>query len=182
MAPDLGGKRVEVLKEILPALSSASVLWNAANPYSALVFKETEQAAQTLKIQLRSLAVQDPSDFDGAFEAAARTNALITVEDPLTVNHRNRIAEFAARNQLPAIYGLREFVDAGGLIAYGAHIADLLRRSAGYVDKIFKGAKPADLPVQQPTKFELIINLKTAKVLGIEVPPTLLARADEVIE
>jgi putative ABC transport system substrate-binding protein len=182
MAPDLGGKRLELLKEILPALSRVAVLWNAANPYSALVFKETGQAAQALKIQVHSLEVRNPSDLDGTLEAATRTSALIAVEDPLTVNNRQRIAEFAAKNQLPTIYGLREFVEVGGLIAYGTHIADLLRRSAGYVDKIFKGAKPADLPVQQPTKFELIINLKTARALGLEIPPTVLARADEVIE
>ena len=108
--------------------------------------------------------------------------ALITVEDPLSVGHRKRIADFAAINRLPAIYGLWVFVDAGGLMAYGAHLADLQRRAAGYVDKIIKGAKPADLPVEQPTKFELVINLKTAKALGLEIPPTLLARANEVIE
>jgi putative tryptophan/tyrosine transport system substrate-binding protein len=184
MAPDLGGKRLELLKEILPGLSRVAVVWNAANPYSALVFKETEHAAQALRIQVQSLEVRSPGDLDGALEAATRqqASALITVEDPLTLDHRQRIADFAAKNRLPAIYGLREFVDAGGFIAYGAHIADLMRRSAGYVDKILKGAKPADLPVEQPTKFELIINLKTAKALGLTVPPTLLTRADEVIE
>jgi ABC-type uncharacterized transport system substrate-binding protein len=184
MAPDLGGKRLELLKEILPGLSRVAVVWNAANPYSALVFKETEHAAQALRIQVQSLEVRSPGDLDGALQAATRqhASALITVEDPLTLNHRQRIADFAAKNRLPAIYGLREFVDAGGFMAYGAHIADLMRRSAGYVDKILKGAKPADLPVEQPTKFELIINLKTAKALGLTVPPTLLTRADEVIE
>ena len=128
--------------------------------------------------------MRSPGDLDGAFEAATRqhASALITVEDPLTVNHRRQIADFAAKNRLPAIYGLKEFVDAGGLISYGAHLADLQRRAAGYVDKIFKGAKPSDLPVEQPTKFEFVINLATAKALGLDVPPTLLARADEVIE
>ena len=125
-----------------------------------------------------------PDDINGALEAAVRknANALITVEDPLTVNHRKQIAGFAAQNRLPAIYGLREFVDAGGFVSYGAHIADLYRRAAMYVDRIFKGAKPSDLPVEQPTKFELMINLNAAKALGITVPPSLLARADEVIE
>jgi putative ABC transport system substrate-binding protein len=109
-------------------------------------------------------------------------SALITVEDPLTVGQRKRIADFAASNRLPATYGLKEFVNAGGLMAYGANLAEMYRRAAGYVDKILKGAKPADLPIEQPTKFELVINLKAANALGLEVPPTLLARADEVIE
>jgi putative ABC transport system substrate-binding protein len=184
MAPDLGGKRLELLKEVLPQVSRVGILWNAANPYSALVFNETESAAQMLGIQLQSIEVRSPDDFDSALAAATqqRAGALIAVEDPLTVGHRKRIADFAASNRLPAIYGLREFADAGGLMAYGANLADLQRRAAGYVDKILKGAKPADLPVQQPTKFELVVNLKTAKALGLQIPPTLLARADEVIE
>jgi putative tryptophan/tyrosine transport system substrate-binding protein len=184
MAPDLGGKRLELLKEVLPQASRVGILWNAANPYSALVFKETEQAAQTTGIEVQSLEVRSPDDFDDALAATIqrRVDALITVEDPLTFGHRKRIAEFAATNQLVAIYGLREFVDAGGLMAYGAHIADLQRRSAGYVDKILKGAKPGDLPVEQPTKFEFVINLKAAKALGLTVPDRLLALADEVIE
>jgi putative tryptophan/tyrosine transport system substrate-binding protein len=184
MAPDLAGKRLELLKEVLPGLSSVAILWNAANPYPALVFKETEHAAQTLRIKVQSLEVRSPDDFDSAFEAVMRQNAsaLITVEDPLTVGQRQLIVEFAAKNSLPAIYGLREFVASGGLISYGANIADLYRRAAGYVDKILKGAKPSDLPVEQPSKFELVINLKTAKALGITVPQTLLVAADEVIE
>jgi ABC-type uncharacterized transport system substrate-binding protein len=184
MAPDLGGKRLELLKELLSRLARVAVLWNAANPYPALVFKETQDAGQTLGIEVQSLEVRGPDDFDGAFEAARRQrpDALITVEDPLTVTYRKLIADFAAKHQLPSLHGLKEFVTAGGLMSYGANLADLRRRAAGYVDKILKGAKPADLPIQQPTKFELVINLKTAKALGIEVPPTLLARADEVIE
>jgi putative ABC transport system substrate-binding protein len=130
------------------------------------------------------LEVRHPDDFDNAFEAARRQHpdALITIEDPLTITHRKRIAEFAAEQQLPSLHGVREFVVAGGLISYGASLPDLFRRAAGYVDKILKGATPADLPVQQPTKFDLVINLITAKALGLELPPTLLARADEVIE
>jgi putative ABC transport system substrate-binding protein len=184
MAPDLGGKRLELLKEVLPQVSRVGILWNAANPYSALVFNETESAAQMLGIQLQSIEVRSSDDFDSALTAATqhRAGALITVEDPLTVGHRKRIVDFAASNRLPAIYGLKEFVDAGGLISYGANLADLQRRAAGYVDKILKGAKPADLPVEQPTKFELVINLKTAEALGLTVPPSLLAIADEVIE
>jgi len=134
--------------------------------------------------QLRMCDASRPDDFDGTFEAARRQrpDALITVEDPLTFNYRKLIADFTAGHQLPALHGIREFVTAGGLMSYGANLADLFRRAAGYVDKIFKGAKPADLPVQQPTKFELVINLNAAKALGLTVPPTLLARADEVIE
>ena len=184
MAPDLGGKRLELLQEALPQVSRVAILWNAANPYSALVFKETQQAAQTLRIEVQSLEVRSPGDFDSALAAVTqrRAGALIVVDDPLIMGHRKRIAEFAASNRLFAIYGLREFVDAGGLMSYGTHLADLQRRSAGYVDKILKGAKPSDLPVEQPTKFELVISLKTARALGLEIPPTLLARADEVIE
>jgi putative ABC transport system substrate-binding protein len=184
MAPDLGGKRLGLLKEVLPRLARVAVLWNAANPYPALVFKETRAAGQTLAIEVQSLEVRGPDDFDGAFEAARRQrpDALITVEDPLTFAYRKLIADFAAAHQLPAVHGLREFVTAGGLMSYGANLVDLFRRAAGYVDKIFKGAKPADLPVQQPTKFELTINLKTAKTLGLTFPPGLLAIADEVIE
>jgi putative tryptophan/tyrosine transport system substrate-binding protein len=184
MAPDLGGKRLELLKEVLPRLARVAVLWNAANPYSALVFKETQAAGRTLGIEVQSLEVRAPDDFDGAFEAARqqRPDALITVEDPLTVNHRQRVADFTAGQQLPSLHGVREFAAAGGLMSYGASLADLIRRAAGYVDKILRGAKPADLPVQQPSKFELVINLKTAKTLGLTVPLTLQASADEVIE
>jgi len=184
MVPDIGGKRLELLKDVLPRMSSVAVLWNVANPYPALVFRETESAARTFGIEVQSLEVRGPGDFDGVFENARlqHPEALITVEDPLTVNYRKQIVDFAATNRLPAIHGVREFVEAGGLMAYGASLSDLLRRAAGYVDKIFKGAKPADLPVQQPTKFEFVINLKAAKALGLTIPPSLLARADEVIE
>ena len=156
MTADLGGKRLELLKEVLPRLVRVAVLWNGDTPPSqpgAILFKETH-----------------------------RSDALITVEDPFTFSHREPIADLAARQQLPTLHGLREFVTAGGLMSYGASFADLFGRAAGYVDKILRGTKPADLPVQQPTKFELVINLKTAKALGVEVPTTVLARADEVIE
>jgi len=184
MSPDLGGKRLELLKELLPQISRVAVLWNSANPYPAHVFKETESAAQTLGMEVQSLEVRDPDDFNNVFEAVRQNHpdALIAVEDPLTNSYLSRIANFAAANKLPAIFGFREFVDAGGLMAYGANLPDLFRRAAVYVDKILRGAKPAELPIQQPTKFELVINLKTAKALGLIVPPTLLARADEVIE
>jgi putative ABC transport system substrate-binding protein len=184
MVPDLGGKRLELLKEALPRLSRVAVLWNAANPYSANVFKETQVASRTLGIEVQSLETRDPDGFDGAFKAVRRQHpdALVTVEDPLTSDHRKLIADFAAGQRLPSLHGQKEFAAAGGLISYGTSLADVVRRAAGYVDKILKGAKPADLPVQQPTTFELVINLKTARALGLEIPATLLARGDEVIE
>jgi putative ABC transport system substrate-binding protein len=184
MAPDLGGKRLELLKELLPGLSRVAILWNAANPYAADVFRETARAAQTLRIALQSLEVRRPDDFDIVFEAAKvqHPEGLITVEDPLTGTYRKQIVDFAVRNRLPSIHGVREFVDAGGLIAYGASLSDLSRRAATYVDKILRGAKPADLPVQQPTKFEFVVNLSAARALNLTIPPTLIARADEVIE
>ena len=184
MVPELGGKRLELLKELLPRLARVAVLWNAANPYSPLVFKQVQAAGSILGIEVQSLEVRDPGDFDGAFETVRRQHpdALMTVDDTLTINHRKRIADFAVGQLLPTLQGFREFVTAGALMSYGANVIDLARRAAGYVDKILKGAKPADLPVQQPTKFELVINLKTAKALGITIPPSLLARADEVIE
>jgi putative ABC transport system substrate-binding protein len=184
MAPDLAGKRLELLKEFVPELSRVAVLWNAPNPYPALVFKETQHAARTLKIEVQSLEVRSPNDLETALDAAIRqhANALITVDDPLTVSLRQQIADFAIKNRLPTIFGLREFVDAGGLLSYGANLADLFRRAAGYVDKIIRGAKPSEIPVEQPIKFELVINLKTVKALDIGIPPSLLARADEIIE
>jgi putative ABC transport system substrate-binding protein len=183
MIPELGGKRLQLLKEILPGLSRVAVLWNAANPYASLVVREMEATATTLGVQLQSLVVRGPDDFEGALAAATtgRAGALTAVEDPLTITKRRQIVDFAAKRRLPAIYGVKEFVDAGGLMSYGANFADLWRRSATYVDKILKGAKPADLPVQQPTKFEFVINLKTAKALGLTIPPSVLLRADEVI-
>jgi putative ABC transport system substrate-binding protein len=184
MVRDIAGKRLELLKEILPPLVRVAVFWNAANPYPAIVFKETQTAAERFGIEVQSLEVRSPDDINDAFEKARRhrPDALIEVEDPLMNFLYKRIVEFAATEQLPSLHGIGEEVKAGGLISYGASIPDLYRRAAGYVDKILKGAKPADLPVQQPTKFELVINLKTAKSLGITIPPSLLARADEVIE
>jgi putative tryptophan/tyrosine transport system substrate-binding protein len=184
MSSELGAKRLELLREVLPRLSRVAVLWNVDNPYSALVFKLTQAAGRTLEIEVRSLEVRRADDFDTAFEAARglHPHALITVEDPLTLVQRIPIAEFTAREQLRSLHGIREFVAAGGLMSYGANLLDLFRRAASYVDKILRGAKPADLPVQQPTRFEMVINLKTAKALSLTVPPPLLARADEVIE
>jgi putative ABC transport system substrate-binding protein len=184
MAPELAGKRLELLKEVIPGLARIAVLWNAANPYSAIGFDQTKLAAERLGIEVQSLGLRSPDDLDGALEDALRQNAaaLIAVEDPLTFDNREQIVTFAAKSRLPAISGAREFADAGGLLAYGASLADLSRRAAGYVDKILKGTRPSDLPVEQPTKFDFVINLKTAKSLGLSIPPALLARADEVIE
>jgi putative ABC transport system substrate-binding protein len=180
MAPDLGGKRLQLLKELLPEISRVAVLWNAANPYSALVFKESVGAARTLGVELQSLEIREPPDLDAALEAATgrHADALVAVEDPLTSDLRKKVAEFAIDHRLPTISGLRVFADSGALMSYGADLADIIRRSVVYVDKILKGAKPSDLPVEQPTKFELVINLKT----GLTIPPLPLARADEIIE
>jgi putative ABC transport system substrate-binding protein len=184
MVPDIGGKRLELLKELVPGISRVAVLWNAANPYPGNVFKETELAARTMGIEIQSLELRRPEDFYSVFEAAIthRPDGLITVDDPLTVSYRNKIVDFAATNRLPAIHGFREFVEAGGLMSYGASLVHLIRESAVYVDKILKGTKPVDLPVEQPTKFELVINLKAATALGLTIPPTIMVRADEVIE
>jgi putative ABC transport system substrate-binding protein len=184
MAPDLGGKRLELLAELLPGITRVAVLWNAANPYAARFFSETDGAARALRIAVRSLEVRTPHDFEIAFESAKieRPEGLIAIEDPLTYDHRREIVEFAAKNKFPAIYGLREFVEAGGLIAYGANLPDLSRRAATYIDKILRGDKPDDLPVEQPTKFDFLINVAAAKALNLTISPALLARADEVIE
>ena len=184
MAPELGGKRLQLLKEVVPGLLRVGVLWNSQSLYARLVVREIEMAARAIGVQLESLEVRVPEDFEKAFEDALlrQVGALITVEDSLTVTHRTWIVDFAAKSRLPAIYGFREFVDAGGLMMYGADLRDLFRRSATYVDKILKDAAPADLPVEQPTKFELVINLKTAKALGLTIPPLLLLRADQVID
>ena len=184
MMSDLSGKRLELLKDLVPGLSRVAVLWNSTNPYDKSVFEETEEAARTLRIEVQSLAVKSPADFATVFGLAKqkRPDALFTIDDPLTLTELKQIVDFAAANRLPAIYGIEEFAQAGGLMTYGASIPDLYRRAAGYVDKILRGAKPSELPVEQPTKFDLVINLKTAKMLGIVVPQTLLVAADRVIE
>ena len=184
LAPELGGKRLQLLKEVVPAVSRVAILWNAANPAPALVVKETEVAARSLGVRLQSLEVRGPDDYARAFQAAisGRAGALIAVEDPLVLTHQARIVEFAAKRRLPAMYPNREYVDAGGLMSYGANLRDLFRRAATYVDKILKGAKPADLPVEQPTTFDLFVNLKTAKALRLTIPRSVLIRADRVIQ
>jgi putative tryptophan/tyrosine transport system substrate-binding protein len=183
-SPELAGKRLQLLKDMFPGIATVAVLWNEAIPYPALVLAQTEAAGRTLGIRILALPVHDAGSVQKALDAALRGGAggLITVEDQFTNNHRAQIIDFAARHRLPAMYGLREFVDAGGLLSYGTHLADLSRRGAQYVDKILKGAKPGDLPIEQPTKFELVINLKTASALGLTIPQSLLLRADEVIQ
>ncbi len=183
-SPELAGKRLQLLEEVVPGLSRVVVLWNAANPYAALVVRETEAAARMLAVQVQFLEVRGPDDFETALPAVmkGRPDALILVEDPLTFRYRMRVADFAVRNRLPATYGYKEFAEGGGLLTLGPNLADMYRRAALFVDKILKGAKPADLPVEQPTKFELVLNLKTAKALGLTIPPSLLQRADQVIE
>ena len=181
---EVSGKRLELIREVAPGVSRVAALFNMSNPNDALQWKETETAAPTLRVQLQLLDVRKPGDFAGAFDAAVkgRAGALFVGLDALTWANHRPIVELAAKHRLPAIYGGREFVNAGGLIAYGVSYPHLYRRAASYVDKILKGAKPADLPVEQPTKFELVINLKTAKALGLTIPQSLLGRADEVIQ
>jgi putative tryptophan/tyrosine transport system substrate-binding protein len=177
-------KRVQLLKEFVPGLARIAVLRNPSIAVHATFWQDTEVAARTLGVALQPLDIRGPDDFEGAFAAAMQGNAqaVIALDDALTVAHRPRIVALAASSRLPAMYGLREFPDDGGLMSYGPSFADLFRRAATYVDKILKGAKPADLPVEQPTKIELVINRKTANALGLTVPPMLLAQADEVIE
>jgi len=181
--PELAGKRLELLRELVPNLRRVAVLWHSGNPGQLLQLKEAEVAARTFGMQIESVPVKGPSDFDSAFKAARATDALLITPAPVfTGVHRARLVELAATNRLPAIYGYRQNVEVGGLVSYGASYKDLLRRAGTYVDKILKGEKPADLPVEQPTKFELWINLRTAKALGLTIPPSLLLRADQVIE
>ena len=180
---ELIGKRLELLKEVVPGLSRVAVLWKPGRR-SGVRFKKTELTAKALGVQLQSLRVRDPSDFQGAFEAATRESAgaLITLRNPVIVRHRKRIAGLALASRLPAIYDDRAFVEVGGLMSYGTNLAALHRRAAIFVHKILKGAKPADLPIEQAREFELVINLKTAKQLGVTIPPEVLYRADKVIK
>jgi putative ABC transport system substrate-binding protein len=180
----IAGKQLELLKETVPAVSRVAVLWNPANPMLPRQLRETEVAGRALRVQLHPVEARGPDEFDGAFSAIIRqrAGALLVTTDPVFFIHRTRLADLAARNHLPAMYGLREHVEAGGLMAYGASVPDLFRRAATYVDKILKGAKPADLPMEQPTRFELVLNLKTARGLGLTIPQSFLFRVDEVIQ
>ncbi len=184
ISPELSAKRLELLKEAVPGLSRVAIMWNPDVRGGVLDYKETEGAARSLRLQLQSVEVSRADDFDRAFSALStgRAEALIVISGPLAFTNRGQIASFAQKNRLPSMYGLRDFADAGGLMAYGPNSVDLWRRAAAYVDKILKGAKPGELPVEQPTKFELVINLKTAKTLGLMIPQPLLRRADHVIQ
>ncbi len=185
LTADLSGKRLELLKEVLPKLARVGALWNQFNPGAIGTWEETQAAARALRLQLLSLPVRGPDELEGAFTTAVKggAEALVVIQDTLTIAHRIRIAQLAARSRLPAVYGGSQFVETrGGLMSYGASQAELFRRAAIFVDKILKGAKPADLPVEQPTKFELVINLKTAKALGLTIPASVLFKADQVIQ
>jgi putative ABC transport system substrate-binding protein len=184
IAPQLAAKRLDLLKQALPKLSRVTVLWNSANQGMKARFQETEVGAQSVGVALQSVTVQSPDDFEPLFATMTRNRpeSLLVLADTVTVANRQRTVEFAARNRVPAIYEARTFVDTGGLMSYGVDFSDHYRRAAVYVDKILKGAKPAELPVELPTKFELVINLKTAKALGLTIPPSLLLRADQVLE
>jgi putative ABC transport system substrate-binding protein len=187
LGPGLVSKRLELLKEAVPGASRVAALWHPrayGDRTMGDMLKEIEAAAQTLRVQLQLLDARGPNDFDGAFSAMTRqrAGALIVLPSPMFYGEHRRIVNLATKNRLPASYAFREAVEAGGLMSYGASLPDLFRRAATYVDKILKGARPGDLPVERPTKFELVINLKTAKALGLTIPPSLLQRADQVIE
>ncbi len=184
VAPELSGKRLQLLKEIVPGISAVAVISNAANPQSQIELREMQVAAQTLDLRLQPVQISAESSLENAFEKLSKESiqALIVLTDAILYSQRSRIVALAAEKRLPAMYFFREFVQEGGLMSYAPSDSDLFRRAATYVDKVLKGTKPADLPVEQPIKFELIINLKTANALGLAVPPTLLARADAVIE
>jgi ABC-type uncharacterized transport system substrate-binding protein len=185
ISPELSGKRLELLREVVPGLARVAVMWNPGVRGAVLDYKETEKAARSLRLQLQSVEVNRADDLNRALSVLTngRAQALIVVAlSPVLFANRGQIVSLAKRNRLPAMYGQREFVDAGGLMAYGPSGAEMWRRAATYVDKILKGAKPGDLPVEQPTTFEFVINLKTAKTLGLTIPQSLLRRADQVIE
>jgi len=183
-SPDLVGKQLQLFKEAVPKLSREAVLSNPIHPGHPRSLREAEVAARSLKMRLQVLEARAPTEFAGAFSAATKESAgaLLVVGDPMFFGERTRIVELAAKNRLPLMASQKEYAEAGGLLAYGIDHRDSFRRAATYVDKILKGAKPGDLPIEQPTKFEFVINLKTAKALGLTIPPSLLGRADEVIQ
>jgi len=184
LGSNLSGKRLELLKEIKPRIARVAVLWNPAVPDKVIEWKEMEGPARALKIEMLSVEVRNPSDFDRAFEdiRRLRPDALIALGEPLMRSQMKQVIEFAARVRVPAIFNWREAVDQGALIAYGPDIADLYRRAATYVEKILKGAKPGDLPIEEPTRFDFVVNLKTAKALGIRIPESILVGAETVSE
>jgi putative ABC transport system substrate-binding protein len=185
ISPELSGKRLELLKEVVPGLSRVAFLWNPDVRGAVLDYKETEGAASSLRLQLQSVEVVRAEDFDHAFSGITKERAqalMMPAANPVGFANRSQIASFAQKNRLPSIFSQKEYVDAGGLMAYGPNTPDMHRRAATYVDKILKGAKPADLPVEQPKKFEFIVNLQTAKQIGLTIPPNVLVRADRVIK
>jgi putative ABC transport system substrate-binding protein len=185
MASDLVGKQLELLKEVVPKISRVAVLWNPDNPGGVPQLRQVEAAARALGVRLQALEARSPHELDSVFAAMTRerAGALVILNDALLgVNLSKQIAELAAKSRLPAVHGVPEYAQVGGLMVYGANLLDLERRAATFVDKILKGAKPADLPIEQPSKFELIINLKAARGLGLTIPPSVLLRADQVIE
>ena len=184
LAPDLTGKRLELLKEVVPRLSRLAVIWNPQQPGQQLAYKESQVAAQTLKLTVTSIEVRNREDIEKLLPGVGkdRIEALLELPDPVLFANRGLITEFATKHRLPAMYSFSEYVEAGGLMSYGTSFPGLFHRAATYVDKIFKGAKPAELPVEQPTKFESVINLKAAKTIGLTIPQRVLARADSVIK
>ena len=184
VGPEIAGKLLALLKETVPMVSRMAVLWNPTTPGNALALREAEIAARALGVELQPLEARSLNDFDSAFAAMTtkRAGALLVLGDVMLMTHRIRLTDLAAKSRLPGMYTTREYVEAGGLMSYGPTTRELFRRAATFVDKILKGAKPADLPVEQPTKFELVINLKTAKALGLTIPPSLLLQADQIVE
>jgi len=183
LAPELSAKRLELLKEAVPGSPRVALLWNPNTPFHKTMLKEIEAAAPALGVQPQPVEARGPNEFERAFATmtSRRASALLVFDDAMFGENESRIIARAAKNRLPTIFGSRHYVDAGGLMSYGPHLPDMFRRAAVYVDKILRGAKPGDLPIEQPTKFELIINLKTAKALGLTIPQSVLLRADRVI-
>jgi putative tryptophan/tyrosine transport system substrate-binding protein len=181
---ETSAKRLQLLQEVVPGLSQGAVLWNAANPANGLAWNETEGAARALGVALQSHAVRAPQDFEGAFANIVQQHPdiLVVLQGALTLEHRKEIIDFTLREKLPTMFVGKEWVEEGGLMSYGDHLPERYRRAADLVDKVLKGTKPADLPVEQPTTFELVVNLKTAKAIGLNLSPAFLARADQVIE
>lgn len=184
MAPDLEGKRLQLLGEVIPGMSHVAVIWNPLNAFQKISIRQLDAAGETLKIKVQPVAVGVAEDLDAAFATLVKDKpqALIILADRIFLHNRARLMNFAMQNRLPGVYAYRELVEAGGLMSYGPSYEDLHRRAATYVDKILKGAKPADLPIEQPTKFNLVINRRAAEALGLTIPGSILARADEVIE
>ena len=184
LVPELSGKRLELLKEVIPKLSRVALFGTSNTPGNAEALSETELAAKAFKVQFQYLEIRSPKDVETAFRAAtkAHVDAVLVPGTPVLIVRRRQIAELATKNRLPIAYGQPEYVEEGGLMSYGTSVTDLYRRAATYVDKILKGAKPADLPIEQPSKFELVINLKAAKQIGLMIPPNVLVRADRVIK